>query len=114
MTQETSEQVTSKIIDANAGNTFQITLWEDRTGGHSWAPRYAPDALDLIDDEYRRTVSVDTADFGKRVFTFLAKTPGDHFLVMEHRVGWKCSANNRKDYLIRIHPPSASAGRSRN
>ena len=114
MLQETSEQVASKIIDADAGNTFQITLWEDRTGGYSWTPRYAPDALDLIDDEYSRTVSVDTADFGKRVFTFLAKTPGEYSLVMEHRVGWKFTADNRKNYLVRIHSPSASAGSSLN
>ncbi len=114
MTQDTSEHVASKTIDAEAGGTFRVTLWEDRTGGHSWTPRYPPDALDLIDDEYSRTVSVDTADFGKRVFTFLAKTPGEYPLVMEHRVGWKFTADNRKNYLVRIHTTSAPAGRSLN
>jgi predicted secreted protein len=114
MPQETSQEVAAKIIDAEAGTMFHITLWEDRTGGHSWTPRYPPDAMDLIDDDYSRTVNVDTADFGKRVFTFLAKTPGEHPLVMECQVGWKFTANNRKNYLVRIHPPSLPSVRSLN
>ncbi|MEO5657344.1 MAG: protease inhibitor I42 family protein [Nitrospiria bacterium] len=96
----------SQTIETETARTFAIMLWEDRTGGHSWMPRYDPQAFDLIDDDYERTVNVDTADFGRRVFTFLAKTPGEHALVMEARVGWKFTSDNRKLYLIRIASPS--------
>lgn len=105
-------QTAAKIIEAETGQPFYISMWEDRTGGHSWTPRYDAQALDLLDDDYQRTVSVDTADFGKRVFTFVAKTPGEHPLVMEARVGWKFTADNRKHYLVRISDPSSSAMRS--
>lgn len=103
MTQRPAE----KTIEASAGDRFDITLWEDRTAGYSWTPRYDPAGFDLIDDDYRRTVNVDTADYGRRTFTFLAKTPGDHSLVIEDRVGWKFSAGNRRQYVIRIHPSVA-------
>jgi predicted secreted protein len=109
-----AQEVITKVIEAEAGGTFDITLWEDRTAGHSWTPRYPPDALDLIDDDYRRTVNVDTADFGKRVFTFLAKAPGEHSLVMELRVGWKFTADNRNTYLVRIRPAASSTNPSLN
>lgn len=101
-----AQQTPSKTIETEAARTFTIMLWEDRTGGHSWTPRYDPQALDLLDDDYQRTVNVDTADFGRRVFTFLAKTPGEHTLVMEARVGWKFTSDNRKLYLIHINSPS--------
>ena len=103
-----AQEVITKVIEVEAGRTFDVTLWEDRTAGHSWTPRYRPDALDLIDDDYRRTVNVDTADFGKRVFTFLAKAPGEHSLVMELRVGWKFTADNRNTYLVRIRAASST------
>lgn len=109
-----AQDVIANLVEAEAGSTFEIALWEDRTAGHSWTPRYPPDALDLIDDDYRRTVNVDTADFGKRVFTFLAKAPGEHSLVLELRVGWKFTANNRKTYLVRIRPAALSTNPSLN
>ncbi len=104
----TTQQRSEKTLDATAGDTFEITLWEDRTAGYSWTPRYDPAAFDLIADDYQRTVHVDTADYGRRTFTFLAKTPGEHPLVLEHRVGWKFSAGNRRQYLVRIRPAAPS------
>ena len=100
----TTQPNATKSIDATAGDTFEVSLWEDRTAGYSWTPRYDPSAFDLVDDDYQRTVNVDTADYGRRTFTFLAKTPGEHPLVLEHRVGWKFTAANRKQYLVRIRP----------
>jgi predicted secreted protein len=102
-------QHAAKTIDIVAGESFEVAVWEDRTAGYSWTPRYDADAFDLIDDDYQRTVNVDTADFGRRTFTFLAKTPGEHSLVLEYRVGWKFSASNRKQYVVKIHPATASA-----
>lgn len=107
----TSDHTTQKSLDAVAGDTFAVTLWEDRTAGYSWSPRYDSAAFDLIDDDYQRTVNVDTADFGRRTFTFLAKTPGEHSLVLEHCVGWKASAGSRRQYVVKIRP-SSSSGRS--
>jgi predicted secreted protein len=107
----TAEHNATKSIDATAGDPFQVTLWEDRTAGYSWTPRYDPAALDLIDDDYQRTVNVDTADFGRRTFTFLARTPGEHALVLEHRVGWKFSAGNRRQYVVKIRPSTSSGPR---
>jgi predicted secreted protein len=104
-----STEATTKTIDATAGEPFHVALWEDRTAGYSWTPRYDANAFDLIDDDYQRTVNVDTADFGRRTFTFLAKTPGEHLLVLEYRVGWKFSASNRKQYVVNIRPATASA-----
>jgi predicted secreted protein len=100
----TAEQNTAKTLDATAGDAFEITLWEDRTAGYSWTPRFDPAAFDLIADDYQRTVNVDTADYGRRTFTFLAKLPGEHPLVLEARVGWKFSAGNRRQYIVTIRP----------
>lgn len=104
----TTQQISAKTLEATAGDTFEIALWEDRTAGYSWTPRYDPVAFDLIDDDYQRTVNVDTADYGRRTFTFLAKSPGEHPLALEHRVGWKFSAGNRRQYLVKIRPASPS------
>jgi len=100
--ERTAADHATKILDVHAGGSFEITLWEDRTSGYSWTPSYDVEALDLLDDDYRRTVNVDTADFGKRVFTFQAKKAGEYPLVMELRIGWKFTATNRKSYLIRV------------
>ncbi len=102
-----TDQTSQKSIEAIAGDTFAVTLWEDRTAGYSWTPDFDAAAFDLIDDDYQRTVNVDTADFGRRTFTFLAKTPGEYPLVLEHRVGWKASAGNRRLYAVKISPSSA-------
>jgi predicted secreted protein len=104
MTEQTTDIPTAKVLDVEGGELFDITLWEDRTAGYSWTPRYDIEALDLIDDDYTRTVNVDTADFGRRVFRFQAKRPGEHLIVLEHRIGWKFTANNRKSYLVRVRP----------
>ena len=106
------QQQTSKALDVSVGETFDVTVWEDRTAGYSWTPQYDSSALDLIDDDYQRTVNVDTADFGRRTFTFLAKTPGEHSLVLEYRVGWKFSAANRRQYLVTARPTTTSAPRN--
>jgi len=103
MDQATHGHIT-KVIDVVVGEPFEIILWEDRTAGYSWTPQYDVEALDLLDDDYRRTVNVDTADFGKRAFTFQAKKPGAHRLTMELRIGWKFTASNRKSYLVRAQP----------
>jgi len=105
----TTTQQPSKTIDALVGASFDVTVWEDRTAGYSWTPLYDSTALDLIEDDYQRTVNVDTADFGRRTFTFVAKTPGEHPLVLEYRVGWKFSATNRRQYLVTIRPTATSA-----
>ncbi len=108
----TIQQQTSKALDVSVGETFDVTVWEDRTAGYSWTPQYDSSALDLNDDDYQRTVNVDTADFGRRTFTFLAKTPGEHSLVLEYRVGWKFSAANRRQYLVTVRPTTTSAPRN--
>jgi predicted secreted protein len=108
----TIQQQPSKALDVSVGETFDVTVWEDRTAGYSWTPQYDSSALDLIDDDYQRTVNVDTADFGRRTFTFLARTPGEHSLVLEYRVGWKFSAANRRQYLVTVRPTTTSAPRN--
>lgn len=108
----TTMQQPSKTLDVSVGESFDVTVWEDRTAGYSWTPQYDSIALDLIDDDYQRTVNVDTADFGRRTFTFLAKTPGEHSLVLEYRVGWKFSASNRRQYLVTVRPTATSAPRN--
>jgi predicted secreted protein len=105
----TTPENAAKILDATAGDTFEVSLWEDRTAGYSWTPRYDPAAVDLIADDYQRTVNVDTADYGRRTFTFLAKIAGEYPLVLEHRVGWKFSAGNRRHYLVKIRPAASSS-----
>lgn len=110
----TTNHTAQKSLEAVAGDTFAVSLWEDRTAGYSWTPRYDPAAFDLIDDDYQRTVNVDTADFGRRTFTFLAKSAGEHPLVLEHLVGWKASAGNRRQYLVNIRPAPSSRQRSDN
>jgi predicted secreted protein len=108
----TIPQQTLKALDVAVGESFDVTVWEDRTAGYSWTPQYDSSAIDMIDDDYQRTVNVDTADFGRRTFTFLAKTPGEHSLVLEYRVGWKFSAANRRQYLVTVHPTTTSAPRT--
>ncbi|MFZ5862761.1 MAG: protease inhibitor I42 family protein [Nitrospirota bacterium] len=105
----TTTQQPAKIIDAVVGESFDVTVWEDRTAGYSWTPQYDSNALDLVDDDYQRTVNVDTADFGRRTFTFAAKIPGDYSLVLEYRVGWKFSATNRRQYLVTVHPSTTAS-----
>ena len=108
----TTIQHEQKVIDVTQGAAFDVTVWEDRTAGYSWTPQYDPESLDLIDDDYQRTVNVDTADFGRRTFTFVAKTPGEHSLVLEYRVGWKFSATNRRQYLVTVSPPTSAPSKN--
>ena len=54
-----------KILKVQVGGPFQITLWEDRTHGHSWQPIFDSIPVQLVDDDYVRTIHVDTADFGE-------------------------------------------------
>lgn len=103
----TTTQQSSKTIEVLVGESFDVTVWEDRTAGYSWTPKYDTAAIDLIEDDYQRTVNVDTADFGRRAFTFVAKTPGEHPLVLEYMVGWKFSATNRRQYLVTVRPITA-------
>jgi len=89
-----------KTLKVHVGEPFRITLWEDRTHGHSWQPHFDSTPVQLVDDDYVRTIHVDTADFGKRTFEFVCNEAGRFEIVFEKRIGWKFSAEDRKVFLI--------------
>ncbi len=89
-----------KTLKVRVGEPFKITLWEDRTHGHSWQPQFDSAPVELVDEDYVRTIHVDTADFGKRTFEFVCSQVGQFEIVFEKRIGWKFSADDRKVFLI--------------
>lgn len=89
-----------KTLRVQVGEPFKITLWEDRTHGHSWQPCLDSIPIQLVDDQYERTIHVDTADSGRRTLEFVCTRPGRFEIVIEKRIGWKFSAEDRKVFVI--------------
>jgi predicted secreted protein len=100
----------AKTIATNAGATFSIHLWEDRTRGELWVPSYDPTALALVNEDFLRTVSNNAVDSGRRSFEFRALLPGTHQLLFEKRMGWKFTAEDRRVFLIGISDGVTSKG----
>lgn len=92
----------AKSLAMIPGETFPIRLWEDRTRGEQWVPRYDATALALVTDEYLRTISGNAVDAGRRLFEFRALRDGVHRLVFEKRMGWKFTAEDRRVFLIQV------------
>jgi len=88
-------------LSVQAGQPFHIHLWEDRTRGEQWVPSYDPTVLGLVHDDYRRVAGNNAVDNGMRAFEFCALEPGEHCIVFEKRMGWKCTAEDRRVFLIR-------------
>ena len=93
---------TPKTLVTVQGASIQIHLWEDRTRGELWVPSYDPAGLSLTSDDYLRIASNNAVDTGCRTFEFLAVAPGTHRLVFEKRLGWKFTAEDRREYLIGV------------
>jgi predicted secreted protein len=93
-----------KMLQVQVGDPFKITLWEDRTHGHSWQPQFNSAPLELVDENYERTINVDTADFGKHTFEFVCLEPGRFEIIFEKRIGWKFTADDRKVFVIDAVP----------
>jgi len=92
----------AKKVATNAGATFSIHLWEDRTRGELWVPSYDPTGLARVDEEFLRTVSNNAVDSGRRSFEFRALHPGTQRLLFEKRMGWKFTAEDRRVFLIDV------------
>lgn len=91
-----------KTIKTNAGATFSIHLWEDRTRGELWVPSYDATAFAMVNEDFLRTVSNNAVDSGRRSFEFRALLPGTYRLVFEKRMGWKFTAEDRRVFLIGV------------
>lgn len=89
-----------KHLSVQAGQLFQIHLWEDRTRGEQWVPSYDPAALALVSDDYLRVAGNNAVDNGTRTFSFRALERGEHRIVFEKRMGWKFTAEDRRVFLI--------------
>ncbi len=89
-----------RVIIARIGKSFEIPLWEDRTRGEQWVPSYDPKGLALLSDEYVRIAGNNAVDNGQRVFEFKPITPGLHQVVFEKRMGWKFTAEDRREFTI--------------
>lgn len=102
ITGEGSKQ--EKELRTQVGATFTIRLWEDRTRGEIYVPQYEAEALSLVNDDYERTIgdSAPAVDSGRRIFEFIARTPGVHRIVFEKRMGWKFTAEDRRVYLVTV------------
>jgi predicted secreted protein len=92
----------AKIITINAGASFSIHLWEDRTRGELWVPSYDASAFAMVNEDFLRTVSNNAVDSGRRSFEFRALLPGTHRLLFEKRMGWKFTAEDRRVFLIGV------------
>lgn len=90
----------TKMITTTTGASFQVHLWEDRTRGELWIPSYDSTCLILVDDSFLRTTSSNAVDSGRRTFEFRVLVPGRHRLVFEKRMGWKFTAEDRREFLI--------------
>jgi chagasin family peptidase inhibitor I42 len=93
-----------KALEACVGGTVTIRLWEDRTRGEIYAPLYDSSAFALIGDEYDRMVGENwnIVDSGKRVFEFRPLKAGVHRLVLEKRMGWRFTAEDRRVYVVTV------------
>jgi hypothetical protein len=95
-----------KVIEAMLDQPVEIHLWEDRTRGELWIPRYDPSVLALLSDDYLRIAGNNAVDNGQRTFEFKALKPGTFDVVFEKRLGWKFTAEDRRVFHI-----SVSAGK---
>jgi len=89
-----------KHLSVQAGQPFQIHLWEDRTRGEQWVPSYEAASMALVNDDYLRIAGNNAVDNGTRTFEFRALTSGEHRVVFEKRMGWKFTAEDRRVFLI--------------
>lgn len=97
---DSSETKEKKILKVRAGEPFKVTLWEDRTHGYSWQHVENSAPVELLSDEYERTINVDTADSGKRTFEFVCARPGRYEILFENRVGWQYTAKGMKAFIV--------------
>src|SRR2546422_4835156 len=93
-----------KAVEARIGGILTIQLWEDRTRGEIYTPLYDPAVFALISDDYDRMMGANwnTVDSGKRVFQFRPLTAGVHRLVLEKRMGWRFTAEDRRVYIVTV------------
>lgn len=91
-----------RVIESTMGRSFTIHLWEDRTRGEQWVPSYNTRVLALVDDEYLRVAGNNAVDNGRRTFEFASIRPGTHEIVFEKRMGWKCTAEDRRVFHIHV------------
>lgn len=83
---------------------FVIRMWEDRTRGEQWVPTYDTKALALLSDEFLRIASNNAVENGQRIFEFSAVRSGVFHLVLEKRMGWKFTAEERRVFRIDAQP----------
>jgi hypothetical protein len=100
----------AKLVQAFVGGACTIHLWEDRTRGELWVPSYDARALALVGDEFLRIASNNAVDAGRRTFEFKPVKAGVHRVVFEKRMGWKCTAEDRRVFLIRADEESERLG----
>ncbi len=91
-----------KLIEATLDQPIEIHLWEDRTRGELWIPRYDASALALLDDDYLRVAGNNAVDNGQRTFQFKAMKPGTFKLLFEKRLGWKFTAEDRRVFHVMV------------
>lgn len=91
-----------RVIESTVGRNFTIHLWEDRTRGEQWVPSYNIKGLALVNDEYLRIAGNNAVDNGRRTFEFASMLPGMHEIVFEKRMGWKCTAEDRRVFQIHV------------
>jgi predicted secreted protein len=107
-TQSSSDPGDRRVIPAVVERPFTIHLWEDRTRGEQWVPSYDTASLALLADEFLRIASNNAVDNGQRTFEFKAVAPGVHQLVFEKRMGWKFTAEDRRQFEIHVADRSRS------
>ena len=83
---------------------FVIRMWEDRTRGEQWVPTYDTQGLALLSDEFLRIASNNAVENGQRIFELKAVRPGVYHLVLEKRMGWKFTAEERRVFRIEAEP----------
>ena len=90
----------NKRLKVQVGEPFRITLWEDRTHGYSWQPRLDSIPIELLVDDYERTINVDTADSGRRTFEMICSQPGQFEIVFEKQVGWQFTSQGSRTVIV--------------
>lgn len=93
-----------KAVEARIGGVLTIRLWEDRTRGETYTPLYDPAVFALITDDYDRTVGENwnIVDSGRRVFEFRPLKAGVHRVVLEKRMGWRFTAEDRRVFIVTV------------
>jgi predicted secreted protein len=94
------------------GQPIVIRLWEDRTRGELWVPAYDPACLALIGDDFLRIASNNAVENGERIFEFTALLQGTHRIVFEKRMGWKFTAEARREFLVEVQGTSEHSATS--